>query len=188
MRPDLIVTGILMLVLAATVLTVHWLEWPDPVARVALERLVAIPASPLAPAVAAPASPSAAAEPVSATLLFGFDRAELGAEEAAKLDHVIETLKGQGMRHIEAVGHADRIGPAAYNLRLSERRAEAVKAYLVGSQGLDPAAVRTSAKGESEPASGEACGDIGSLSRRNAALVGCLQPDRRVELTARGAR
>jgi OOP family OmpA-OmpF porin len=187
MRPDLVVTGILVLVFAVTVIAVHWLQRPDPIARAALEGVAAVSPLPVAPAVAAPAPPSAAGEPLSATLLFGFDRAELGAEEAAKLDRVVETLKAKGLRHVEAVGHADRIGPAAYNLRLSERRAEAVKAYLVGRQGLDPAAVRTSAKGETEPASGDACIDMGPQSRRNAALVECLQPDRRVELTARGA-
>lgn len=187
MRPDLVVTGILALVLVATVLAVHWLQQPDPVVPTALEGLVAAPASPLAPAAAAPAPPSAASEPVSATLLFGFDRAELGAQETAKLDQVVEKLKAKGLRHIEAVGHADRIGPAAYNLRLSQRRAEAVKDYLVGRSGLDPAAVRTSAKGETEPASGDACVDTGPQVRRNAALLECLQPDRRVDLEVHGA-
>jgi OmpA-OmpF porin, OOP family len=51
---------------------------------------------------------------------------------------------------VSAVGHADTLGASETNLRLSERRAAAVKAYLVG-KGLDAAMISTDAKGELEP-------------------------------------
>ena len=137
---------------------------------------------PIASANAAPLP--AAEEPASASLFFEFDRAVMQASEAAKLDKLVELLRAKGLRRLEATGHADRIGDAAYNLRLSERRADAVKAYLVGRK-IDAALVQTSALGEGEPVSGDACVDLGPENRRNAALVECLQPDRRVELTWR---
>src|SRR5687767_9416632 len=88
-------------------------------------------------------------EPMAASLLFGFDRVELSAAEGAKLDRLLAGLRAKKLR-LAAVGHADRIGPASYNQRLSQRRADAVKAYLVGKE-VDPGSVGTSAKGEREP-------------------------------------
>ena len=105
--------------------------------------------------------------------------------EAAKLDRLLAKVSVKAVR-LEAVGHADRIGPAGYNLGLSRRRADAVKAYLMKKE-VDPGAVRTEAKGELEPASGDECVGMGPELRRNTGLVKCLQPDRRVELTVLGA-
>jgi len=126
-----------------------------------------------------PQSVARAGEPLSARLLFAFDRAALDSAESAKLARLARVIKDAAFQRIDAVGHADRIGTEAYNLKLSERRADAVKAYLV-SLGTEAGVIHTSAKGEAEPVSGDDCIDMGRENRRNRALIECLQPDRRV--------
>jgi len=81
-----------------------------------------------------------------------------------------------------AVGYADRIGEEDYNLELSERRAEAVRDYLA-DLGIELKLISAEGRGEGAPVTGDAC-----HGRRGDALVACLQPDRRVELEARGYR
>jgi len=192
MKSEFVVIAVVVSVLAVAVLLVLWLQKPDPLAVAVVEGLAERQVASAPPAVPPPAplavqspAPARPLEPMSASLLFGFDRAELGTAEAAKLDRLLAGLHAKAVR-VEAIGHADRIGPEAYNLRLSQRRADAVKAYLVKKE-IDPGAVRTSAKGEREPVSGDACVDMGPQVRRNVGLVECLQPDRRVELTVLGA-
>jgi OOP family OmpA-OmpF porin len=181
MKPDLVVIGVVTAVLAAGVLLAVWLQNDDPLERPVVQELAGprssapVPLAPPAPAVAP------APEPVSATVLFEFDRAVLREAEAGKLERLLTDL-GAKVR-FEATGHADRIGSVAYNLGLSRRRVDAVKAYLVEKRRIDPAAVHTSAKGELEPASGDACMEMGPELRKNTGLVECLQPDRRVEVT-----
>ena len=184
-------TAVVIAVLVGVIILSLWgLQRSNPYEPVVVQELggsrewpaVPRPALPIASANAAPLA--AVQEPASASLLFEFDRAVLRASEAAKLDKVVEILRAKGPRRLDAIGHADRIGDSGYNLRLSERRVEAVKAYLVEKK-IDAAAVQTSALGEGEPASGDACIDMGRETRGNAALVECMQPDRRVELTWR---
>ena len=118
--------------------------------------------------------------PVTATVLFEFDRSVLRPEEARKLDELVGKLKGASDR-LDAVGHADRIGSSEYNVQLSKRRADAVSAYLSG-KGVDAGRIRTEAKGKSEPVTGDACKNISPDSRKNPKLIDCLQRDRRVEV------
>lgn len=74
-------------------------------------------------------------------------------------------------------GHTDRIGSDAYNQKLSQRLAAAVKDYLV-SQGVEANRIETAAKGESEPV--VSCDNVkGKVSGKNKKLVECLQPNRR---------
>lgn len=184
MKENAIVIGAVLIGLAAAGLVIVWVQ-NDEFDRDVVQGLAAPQAPSAPPAIAAASTPSSpiarAAEPLSASVLFEFDRSVLRETEAAKLDRL---LRG-GFKRIEAVGHADRIGAAAYNMKLSQRRADAVKAYLVG-KAVEPGAVRISARGELEPASGDACVDMGPETRRNAGLVECLQPDRRVEVTLIG--
>jgi OOP family OmpA-OmpF porin len=124
---------------------------------------------------------------VTALVLFDFDRSVLRPGETPKLDELIAKFKGRAFDGVDAVGHADQIGTDPYNLRLSERRAEAVRAYLVG-KGVDAGSIRTEAKGEREAMTGEACKKMGPENQKNQKLVECLQPDRRVEITLAAKR
>ena len=133
------------------------------------------------PKKAAPA-PVIRAVTVSTGLLFAFDRAELRPGGETKLRELADDLRGAQIESLSAVGYADRIGDDAYNLDLSERRAEAVRDYLA-ELGVELKLIKAEGRGESDPVTGEGCRD-----RRGDALIACLQPDRRVELEARGHR
>ena len=162
----------------------------------AQEPLVAAPPAPVAPApvpVAAPApEPAASAgatapSVISGEVLFDFDRFNLIAQARAKLDSLVEQLKLFALQKIVITGHADRIGSAAYNQRLSERRAGAVKDYLV-EKGVDAQRIETLGRGENEAMTGDACRNMGAENRYNRRLVECLQPDRRAGVEASGVR
>lgn len=175
MKPDAIAVAVVVLVLALGVLLILWLQPRDLLEDASVQGL----AGPLPPALApvAAAAPVVAPAPQSVSVYFEFDRAELRDAEAAKL----EPLLKRAFKRIDAVGHADRIGPAEYNMKLSARRADAVKAYLA-ARDVAPHAVHASAKGEGEPKSGDDCFDMGVELRRNEGLVRCLQRDRRVDV------
>ena len=126
-------------------------------------------------------TPPKAEEPVTASVLFDFDRSVVRPGDASKLDELAAKVKGRTFDRLDAVGHADRIGANDYNLKLSKRRAEAVQAYLVG-KGMDAGRIRTEAKGEDEAVTGDACKKMGPENRKNQKLVECLQRDRRVEV------
>ena len=68
-------------------------------------------------------------EPLTATVLFDYDRSEIRPSEVTALDDLAGKLQG---RSVEIAGHADRIGGDKYNLALSQRRAAAVRDYLAG--------------------------------------------------------
>ena len=138
-----------------------------------------------APAAAAAAAPKPAAQKVTlaADALFDFDKATLRDEGKAKLDKLSNDIKGIKLEVIIAVGHADRFGTDAYNQKLSERRAEAVKAYLV-SKGVEPNRVYTEGKGKKQPVTKpDQC--KGAKSKK---VIECLQPDRRVEIEVIGTK
>jgi OOP family OmpA-OmpF porin len=81
---------------------------------------------------------------------FDFDKAVLKPEGKAKLDDLVGKLKAVNLEVIIAIGHTDSVGSNAYNQKLSLRRAEAVKAYLV-SKGIEANRIYTEGKGETQP-------------------------------------
>ena len=109
-----------------------------------------------APAAAAPVAPPPPPKPVieKVTLkgdtLFDFDKSVVKPEGRQVLDRLADEAKNMDLEVIIAIGHADWTGPAAYNQKLSERRAAAVKAYLV-TKGIAPNRVYTEGKGETQP-------------------------------------
>jgi OOP family OmpA-OmpF porin len=96
--------------------------------------------------------PKPVAEKVTfaADVLFDFDKSVIKPEGKAKLDDLSGKVKGINLEVVIAIGHADSIGSDAYNQKLSVRRAESVKAYLV-SKGIEPNRVYTEGKGEKQP-------------------------------------
>ena len=115
---------------------------------------VAAPAPAPAPAVAPPAPapqpPAATKVTYAADAFFDFDKSVLKPEGKAKLDDLVGKVQGINLEVIIAVGHTDSVGSDAYNQKLSVRRAEAVKAYLV-SKGIEKNRVYTEGKGEKQP-------------------------------------
>ncbi len=115
------------------------------------------PAPAPAPVVVAPPAPTPDPPPPAATKVtyaadafFDFDKAVLKPEGKAKLDDLIGKVKGINLEVIIAVGHTDSVGSDAYNQKLSVKRSEAVKAYLV-SKGVEKNRVYTEGKGEKQP-------------------------------------
>ncbi|MCO5336138.1 OmpA family protein [Delftia tsuruhatensis] len=112
------------------------------------------PAATPAPATPAPApapAPAVASKVTfSADAFFDFDKSVLKPEGKAKLDDLASKVKGINLEVVIAVGHTDSVGSDAYNQKLSVRRAEAVKAYLV-SKGIEKNRVYTEGKGEKQP-------------------------------------
>ena len=125
----------------------------------------------VAPVAAAPAAAAAAPKPtadkvkLSADALFDFDKAVLKPEGKAKLDDLAAKSKQVKLEVILAVGHTDRLGSDAYNQKLSERRAAAVKTYLV-SKGVEANRVYTEGKGEKQPVASNKTKDGRAKNRR----------------------
>jgi OOP family OmpA-OmpF porin len=127
-----------------------------------LPRQVCEPPPPPKPAVAPPPPPPAPKpappppKPVTekvtfaADVFFDFDKSVLKPEGKAKLDDLVGKLKTVALEVIIAIGHTDAIGSSEYNQKLSVRRAEAVKAYLV-SKGIEPNRIYTEGKGKTQP-------------------------------------
>lgn len=110
------------------------------------------PAAAAPSAVPAPVAVEPKAEKVSfsADAFFDFDKAVLKPEGKAKLEDLVSKLQGTDIEVIVATGHTDWTGTDAYNMKLSMRRAKAVKAFLV-SKGIAESRVFTEGKGEREP-------------------------------------
>jgi len=145
-------------VMSGSGLCLHTGYWtPADAKTVGCDGYVAQAAAPAAAPAPAPApAPAAAPAPTSekvtfaADAFFDFDKAVLKPDGKAKLDDLVSKLKGMNLEVIIAVGHTDSIGTDAYNQKLSVRRAEAVKSYLV-SKGIEANRVYTEGKGEKQP-------------------------------------
>jgi OOP family OmpA-OmpF porin len=143
------------------------------------------PAAAPLPVTPPPSAPKpAAAKPekstTASTVNFDFDRYVIRPDARTKLDDLVGKLRNVTLEVVIAVGHADRLGSDAYNMKLSVRRADSVKAYLV-SKGIAASRVYTEGKGERQPVK-ECKGD-----KKTKELIACLEPNRRVELEAVGS-
>ncbi|MGH8799681.1 MAG: OmpA family protein [Casimicrobiaceae bacterium] len=147
------------------------------------------PAPAMTPPAAAPApapAPAPGAQVQKITLaskaLFDFDKAVLKPEGKAALDsEVIDKLRDVTRLELVLVtGHTDRIGTQAYNQRLSERRANTVRDYLV-SRGVARDKIETLGMGKTQPIPGVVCNQ-----KNLRELIACLAPNRRVEVEVKG--
>lgn len=117
--------------------------------------------------------------------LFGFGKTQIKPTGKRALDKFAADLKGAKYDVINITGHADRIGSKEANMKLSARRAEAVKAYLVESAGIPASKIAARGVGESESLTKPSeC--VGKKATKK--LVACLAPDRRVEVEVTGTR
>lgn len=157
---------------------------PEPVATKAIVAEPVPAPAPTAPVPAPPPVPVPVVVPppaprfqkytLSVTELFAFDSAELRKSQA-KLDEIANVLMNDSMiDDVLIIGYTDRIGSDKYNQKLSERRAEAVKKYLV-NKGVKANRLMTKGKGKANPIAG-------CKGEKNAALITCLAPNRRVEI------
>jgi outer membrane protein OmpA-like peptidoglycan-associated protein len=132
------------------------------------------------PATAKGDQASAASRFNTVALQFEFDSAELTTQARAALEReILPTLAKSGdVGFVHISGHADRLGDAEYNRKLSEKRAEALRAYLV-AKGVDESKIEVFSYGTTLPA--KDCG-----AEKGRALIECLAPNRRavLEITA----
>jgi OmpA-OmpF porin, OOP family len=118
--------------------------------------------------------------------LFAYNKSDLGTDGKQQInDGIVGMMKKYPKDGAVLItGHADRIGSDEYNMALSQRRADAVKAYLI-EQGIDDKRIETAAKGKSQPI--VSCDKVkGKANRKNEALITCLQPNRRIVLNLNG--
>jgi OOP family OmpA-OmpF porin len=141
----------------------------------------------LAPPIPAPAPTPAPSVKVKleADSLFGFDQDSLQADGKKALDQLILSLQGVDIEAIHVIGHTDRLGRKAYNDKLSLRRAEAVKSYLVQTGGISAPKINTSGMGAMRP---ETLSSECQGTQASRALITCLRADRRVEVEVSGQR
>ena len=166
---------------------------PTPVARAYVPEPVYVAQAPQPVYVAPPPpAPIPAPQPrmlskvtFSADSLFDFDKAVLKPGGQEQLDRFASDLQGASFDVITVTGHTDRIGTHAYNMKLSQRRAETVKGYLVGHSSLSAAKIVAQGVDGADPvtAAGSCTG-----KKVTAALKACLQPDRRVDVEVTATR
>jgi OOP family OmpA-OmpF porin len=138
------------------------------------------------PPPAPPARPPAPRKiTLSADSLFDFDKAVLKPEGRQDLDKLAADLRGANFEVITVTGHTDRIGAHDYNMKLSTRRAEAVKTYLVESAAIPAGKITAAGKDGSDPVTkpGDCIGE-----KKTKKLIACLQPDRRVDVEVSGTK
>ncbi|MEH6635469.1 MAG: OmpA family protein [Halioglobus sp.] len=113
---------------------------------------------------------------VSATALFDFDKAIVKEQGKAELSNLGELIKSKGITvaDIDVIGHTDNIGSEDYNQELSERRAMAVKDYLV-SEGVDGSIIDASGNGEDDPVASNDTDEGRALNRRVDIHVGATR-------------
>jgi OOP family OmpA-OmpF porin len=134
-------------------------------------------------AAAAPVNPAPQKINFAADALFDFDKSVLKPKGKAMLDDLVSVLQGATYEVILAIGHTDRIGSAQYNQKLSVKRAEAVKQYLV-DKGIAANRIYAEGKGKTQPVTKP--GDC--KGKKAQALIACLQPDRRVDVEVTGTK
>ena len=137
--------------------------------------------APVPPTPVPPPAPVISSQKITnqADTLFDFDKAILKPGGKEKMDDLASKIGSLNLEVVVATGYTDRIGSDKYNDRLSLRRAQAVKAYLV-SKGIEANRIYTEGKGKRNPVT------TGCNQKNRKALIACLAPDRRVEVEVVG--
>ena len=153
---------------------------PAPAPRAPEPEPVAAAPAPAPAIVTPPPTPPAPTKVTfSSDSLFQFGKATMLPAGKRDLDQFAAKLKGADFELITVTGHTDRIGSHAYNMKLSTRRAETVKNYLVDAAGISPDKIAAKGVDGSDPVTRP--GDCKGV-KVTKKLIACLQPDRRVEV------
>ena len=177
---------------APTVAHTPYLPPAEPIALAQAQAPAPAPPPPPAPIVLAPPIPAPEPTPapapwvkvkLEADSLFGFDQDSLQADGKKALDQLILSLQRVDIEAIEVTGHTDRLGRKAYNDKLSLRRAEAVKSYLVQMGGISATKINTTGMGATRP---ETLSSECQGKQAPRALIDCLRADRRVDVEVSG--
>jgi OOP family OmpA-OmpF porin len=140
------------------------------------------PPPPPPPAPAPAPAPQVQKITLASKALFDFDKYNLKPEGKAAIDSEIlsKLAQVQKLELVLVTGHTDRIGTQQYNQKLSERRADAVRDYLV-SKGVPKDKIETLGMGKTQPIPGVVCN-----MKMSKELIACLAPNRRVEVEVKG--
>jgi outer membrane protein OmpA-like peptidoglycan-associated protein len=162
---------------------------PKPAAVVAAPAPAPVVAPAPVPQAAPPLALRYTTDTVAGQTLFGLDNASLSPSAIVALKRYADNVKAtfRSIASLDVVGYADRLGAAARNQLLSEKRAVAVKDWLVEvftAMGMRPTIVNASGAGSTKPVTGTTCDKLGT--KQTKALEDCLAPDRRVEITLLG--
>jgi OOP family OmpA-OmpF porin len=146
--------------------------------------------TPAAPAPVVSPAPTPAPQPrmkvkLAADSLFGFDQDSLQADGKQALDKLLTELKDVNVERVQVTGHTDRLGAKAYNDKLSTRRAEAVRNYLVQVGGMSASKISAVGMGAAQPES--STNDCKGM-KASQALITCLRVDRRVDVEVMGSQ
>ena len=135
------------------------------------------------------AAPAMAPEVVSKTfnlnsdVTFAFGKANLKPQAQATLDGIYGEIAQINSAKVAVAGYTDRIGSDAFNVKLSQQRAETVANYLV-QKGVATNAISATGYGKANPVTGATCDQV----KGRKALIACLAPDRRVEIAVNGTK
>lgn len=161
---------------------------PSPVARAPMPQPVVVAAAPApAPVIVPPPPPPPISNRVTfaADSLFDFDKSTIKPAGKQTLDKLATDLRGARFDIVTVTGHTDRLGSHQYNLKLSARRAEAVKAYLSQTANIPADKITaTGVNGASPVTNPDDC----KGTKPTPKLIACLQPDRRVDVEVTGTR
>lgn len=117
---------------------------------------------------------------VASDALFGFDQATLSQNGRQRISELANEIRGfDELNEVVVYGHTDRLGSDAYNMDLSQRRADAVRDLLV-QQGVPSHLIRAQGMGKNQPV-------VQCENANRNELVACLAPNRRVEITVNGS-
>ena len=135
------------------------------------------------------AAPVVAPEVVSKTfnlssdVTFAFGKASLKPQAKTTLDGIYGEIAQVNNANVAVAGYTDRIGKDAFNVKLSQRRADSVANYLV-AKGVPAQNISAVGHGKANPVTGSTCDAV----KGRKALIACLAPDRRVEIAVNGTK
>lgn len=113
-------------------------------------------------------------ETASGKATMGFDKYAVTPEQAQLLDSQLKSIKDSEVQSVKVTGYTDRIGSRAYNMKLSQKRADAVATYIKDHYSISADKIQAVGMGPADPVV-ECKGVAG-----RAALISCLAPNRRV--------